>query len=312
MSIGIDFTTTGLIANAARRSTMPNSQSLFQPADFLAFLTDEMHSFIVPLIKGKNDEYFVVKVDEPLVDNQSEYRIPTRAQGGALRDVCLVNANGIEMELPKISPEAIKFATFQMFGIYLQDDKVVFYPAMGTAPSGISLRFKYERMPNDLVLTSSAGRITSINSGLAQITLASIPSSWGTSTTLDIIRPQPLFTSIKDDQAITGIASTTLSLGTLPTGIEVGQYVAESRTSPIAQLPYEAHKLIAQRGAIKLCEALEATTAMKNAIGTYEAMAEAFLTTITPRVQSGPKKIVNRTGLFNRFSNWNQLLNVRP
>lgn len=312
VSIGIDFTTTGLIANAQRRSSMPNSQSLYLPADFIAFMTDEMHSYVVPLIKSKNDEYFVVNVDVALSDNTSEYTIPTRAQGGSLRDIVLVNSAGIELELPKINPDSVKFATVTQFGIYLRDDKVVFYPSITTAPSGVSLRFKYERMPNDLVLVSNAGYITSINAGALQITLSGVPSDWSTSTTVDIIRQQPLFTSIKDDQVITGIGGNVLTLDAMPSGIAVGQWVAQSRTSPIAQLAYEAHKLIAQRGAIKLCEALEATTAMKNAAAIYEQMAEKFLGTITPRVQTGPKKIVNRTGLFSRRASWNQLLNVRP
>ncbi len=312
VSIGIDFTTTGLLANAARRSTMPQSQSLFQPADFIAFLTDEMHSFVVPLIKSKNDEYFVVNVDYPLVNNTSEYRIPTRAQGGSLRDMVLVNSAGIELELPKINPDSVKFATVTQYGIYLRDDKVVFYPAITTAPSGVSIRFKYERMPNDLVLVSDSGYITAINTGTLQVTLSAVPSDWTTATTVDVIRQQPLFTSIQDDQVITGIGGNVLTLDAIPTGMAVGQWVAESRTSPIPQLAYEAHKLIAQRGAIKLCEALEATTAMKSAEANYEKMASAFLGTITPRVQTGPKKIVNRTGLFSRHQSWNHLLNVRP
>lgn len=300
------------MANAARRSTMPQSQSLFLPADFIAFLTDEMHSFVTPLIKTKNDEYFVVNVDVALADNTSEYRIPTRAQGGSLRDIVLVNESGVELELPKINPDSVKYATVTQYGIYMQDDKVVFYPAITTAPTGVSLRFKFERMPNDLVLVSSAGYITAINTGTLQVTLSAVPSSWSTSTTVDIIRQQPLFTSVQDDQVITGIGGNVLTFDSLPSGLALGQWVAESRTSPIPQLAYEAHKLIAQRGAIKLCEALEASTAMKNAAAIYDQMAESFLGTITPRVQTGPKKLVNRTGLFSRRWMWNQLLNVRP
>jgi hypothetical protein len=303
MSVGVDYTTTGLITNAARRAQTPNSQSLFLPADFVALMNDEMHSFVTPLIKSKNDEYFVTKYDAPLVASTSTYKIPTRAQGGALRDVVLVDSTGQEYDLPRLEPEFVKNSVISnagLTGIYLQDDNVVLFPAMpATPPTGFSLRFKYERMPNDLVVTGSAGLISAINAGTSQITLASIPSGWTTSTTLDVILPVPLFTSVADDVVISGVASTTLTLATWPTSIAVGQWVAESRTSPIPQVPYEAHKLIAQRGAIKLYEAMGDTNGLKAAVAAYSDMVETLEITVAPRVKGSPKKIVNRKGIMN-------------
>ena len=301
MSSGIDFTTTALIADARLRAGAPNSQSLFLPADFLRLMTGDMHLFVVPLIKSQNDEYFVTHTDTPLVANQSEYTIPTRAQGGALRDIVSVDSAGREGELPRLQPEYTKTgyaANNNLFGIYLRDDKVVFWPSITVPQSGMSLRFKYERMPNDLVTTDYAARITALNAGTQQVTLASLPSSWAIGTTLDLIKPDPLFTSYADDIPITGISTNVLTLGSWPTGIAVGQWLAESRTSPVPQVAYEAHKLIAQRGAIKICEALGDTNGLNNAKGAYKEMADNFQLTIAPRVEAAPKTLSHRGGIF--------------
>lgn len=301
MSVGIDYTTTGLIANAQRRAQMPNSQSLFQNADFLALMTDEMHSFVVPMIKAKNDEYFVVNIDVPLVANTSTYTIPTRAIGGSLRDVVLVDANGNESDLPRLQPEFIKgdaISNNRLSGIYFRNDSIVFFPAITTPQAGLSLRWKIERMPNDLVAVDQAARITAINTSLNQITITNTPSSWGVTTTFDIVLPVPLFTSIVDDQAITNIGANVITVAALPTGIAVGQWIAESRTSPFVQLPYEAHKLVAQLGAVKLLEAIEDAAGVTAAEKKADKMMKAFSSAITPRMKSASKKTVNRSGIF--------------
>jgi hypothetical protein len=316
MSVGIDFTTAGLIAGARRRSSLPSSQNLFLDPDFIALINDHMISIVIPLIKSVNEEYFVVNYDTPLIAGQSEYVIPTRALGGSLRDIAIVDASGRELELPRIAPESIKysgnFQNFGAYGIYLRGEKIVFYPALTNYPAGCQLRFKYERRPNDLCLTSQAGKIISLNPGAKQITLASIPSGWGTSTTLDIIQPTPQFQSIQDDAVITNINGTTITLSAWPTGIAVCQWCAESLTTPIAQLPYEAHKLLQQLGAIGLLEAACDTQGKTNAENTLKAMVEKFMLIITPRVEGSPQKVVNKNSIMGAVPGWHGSFFTRP
>jgi hypothetical protein len=304
MSIGIDFTTTGLIADAQLRAGAPNAQSLFLNADFLRLMTGDMHLFIVPLIKSQNDEYFVTVNDTPLVNNTSSYTIPTRAQGGSLRDVVAVDAQGNESELPRLQPEYIKggttYSNNRLFGIYLQDDKVVFFPAISIPQTGMSVRFKYERMPNDLVTTDSSAKITALNAAALQVTVASLPAAWTTSTTLDLIKPDPLFVSYGDDLVISGLSSNTITLGSWPTNIAVGQYLSESRTTPIPQIPYEAHKLLAQRGAIKICETLGDTNGLQNARSAYKEMADNFQLMIAPVSRAHPRRSPIAAGSLTR------------
>lgn len=316
MSIGIDFTTAGLIDGARRRSSLPSSQNLFYDPDFIALINDHMISFVIPLIKSVNEEYFVVNYDVALVSGTSEYTIPTRALGGALRDIAIVDAQGRETQLARIAPEAVKYSgNFQDFGaagIYLRGDKIVFYPALTNYPATSQLRFKYERRPNDLCLIQNSGKILSLNAGALQITLDRVPSTWGTSTTVDIISPIPQFESIKDDAAITNISGNTITLSAWPAGIAAGQYVAESLTSPIAQLPYEGHKLLQQLGAIALLESAGDTQGIKNAKETLKEMIEAFKLIITPRVEGSPQKVVNKNSIFGAIAGGNHNFFTRP
>jgi hypothetical protein len=316
MSVGIDFTTAGLIDGARRRSSLPSSQNLFYDPDFIALINDHMISFVIPLIKSVNEEYFVVNYDTPLVANQSEYTIPTRALGGALRDIAIVDANGRETQLARIAPEAVKYSgNFQDYGasgIYLRGEKIVFYPALTNYPATSQLRFKYERRPNDLCLITNAGKILTLDQANKKITLDRVPTAWGTSTTLDIISPIPQFESIKDDAVIVGIVGTTVELSAWPAGIAAGQYCAESLTSPIAQLPYEAHKLLQQLGAIALLESAGDTQGITNSKSTMKEMTEAFKLIITPRVEGSPQKVVNKNSIFSAIAGGNNRFNTRP
>jgi hypothetical protein len=298
MSIGIDFTVTAIINDAKLRASMPSAQPLFQEPDFVTLINNHMISIVIPLIKSVNEEYFVIDKDVPLVAGQNAYTIPSRALGGALRDVVLVDAAGNEQELARVAPEVVKGNTGSASGIYLKDDQVVFHPALSNPPA-VYIRFKYERRPNDLCIVSLAGKINSVDTVAKTITLASKPSSWTSSTTFDIIQPVPQFKSIIDDMAVMNIVGNVLTVAALPAGIAAGQYIAESMRAPIAQLPYEAHKLLAQLGAISLLESMKDSAGLRDARDTYGEMEEKFMKVITPRIEGAPKKAVNRKSIFN-------------
>jgi hypothetical protein len=316
MSIGIDFTSQGLIYSAKLHAAIPSSQSLFTDDDFIEVLNHNMVSEVIPLIKSVNEEYFVVKVDVPLVSGQDAYTFPTRALGGAMRDIVMVDTNNRELDLPRLQPELIKYGgayyAQRIFGIYLEGDHAVFYPTMQNPPQGSFIRFKYERRPNDLCLLDNAGKILSINVGLKKITLDKVPAVWTTDTTVDIMLPVPQFTSIADDVVITQITGHDLTLSALPTGIAVGQWVAESMTTPVAQLPYEAHKLIEIYGAAALLQASKDTEALNSMKQEIEEAKDALYKIITPRVEGSPVKVINRNSIFDYNRGWNGYLTVRP
>ncbi len=316
MSIGIDFTTRGLIYSAKLHAATPSSQSLYTDTDFLEMLNHNMISDLIPFIKSANEEYFVIYNDQLLISGKDDYTIPPRALGGALRDIVMVDTNGRELDLPRLQPELIKYGgayyAQRIFGIYLKGDRAIFYPAMQNPPQESFIRFKYERRPNDLCLLEDAGQITVIDALNKQITLSNVPAAWGSTTTLDIILPIPQFSSVVDDIAIQSVAGNVITLTTWNDNIMVGQWVAESMTTPIAQLPYEAHKAIELSGALSILTAQDDKSAIPNLREELDRAKSSLMKIITPRVEGSPTKVINRNSIFDYNRGWNGYLTVRP
>jgi hypothetical protein len=300
----IDYTTTELVNSVKRRITVPTSQNFFLPDNIVAYANDEMFATVVNSIVSVQEEYFVTSVDTPVVTGTTEYRIPSRAAGGMLRDIVMVDVNGNEVAVPRIAPEVVKSPIFSknsgpLSGVLVKDDKIVLIP--DSSPfSTFSIRFKYMRRPNNLVITSKAGKITTVNQGANQVTLQSVPSFFTTSMTYDIIRGTPIFTSSGDDLVVTNISGNTITFAALPAGVTVGSYLSEAGTSPIPQIPYEAHHPLAQLTAATM---LDATGDKKNAeviYGKGKDMLDGFLKLVTPRVEGTGSKVNNRNGIFSQ------------
>lgn len=299
--MAIDYTTTELINSIKRRITVPTSQNFFLPDNIVAYANDEMHSTVVPAITSVQEEYFVTHSDVVVDPTVDEYRIPSRAVGGMLRDIVMIDANGNELAVERLQPEIVKDEGFlgnlRLTGIVVRDDKVKLVPNASNY-NGRTIRFKFIRRPNNLVVTSKAGRITMINTLTNEVTLSTLPTFFTTSLTYDVINGNPIFSSIGDDNAITNIAGTTLTFSTLPTDIATGQWVAESGFTPVPQLPYEAHHVLAQFTAARM---LEATGDKKNSeiiFAVAKEMLESLRKVLTPRIEGSPKKINNRNGIF--------------
>lgn len=299
----VDYTITSLIASVKRRCSVPTAQSLFENTDFAALLSEEMQSVIVPLILSEQEDYFIHYKDYTIDGSTKEFRVPDRAIGGKLKNLGFYNSAADSLDLrPRLSIEDYgnRRGNFihDLTGYYLQDNKIVFNPA--PTNSGDKLRVYYYRRPSNLVQISEAGKITAIDTTAKQVTINTLQTGWGTSNTFDLIRGKGMFQSLGDDLTITGIESSSTLTFTddLPTDLSVGDYVALAGKSPIAQIPYEAHHLLSQLGAIKINEALGDLQGMQMAQSKYDVLVNAMLRSINNRVDGSPRKVVNRNGIF--------------
>ena len=300
----IDYTTTELVNSVKRRITVPTSQNFFLPDNIVSYANDEMFSTIMNAIVSVQEEYFVTSADTPIVAGTTSYRIPARAAGGMLRDVVMVDTNGNEVAVPRIAPEVVKSPVFSrnsgpLSGVLIKDDSVILIPD-STPFATFSIRMKFMRRPNNLVITSKAGKILSVNQGANQVVLQSVPSFFTTTLTYDIIRGTPTFTSSGDDLVVTNISGNTITFAALPLGITIGSYLSEAGTSPIPQIPYEAHHPLAQLTAATM---LDATGDKKNAEVIFakgKDMLDGFLKLVTPRIEGTGTKVNNRNGIFSQ------------
>lgn len=300
--MAIDYTTDALVDSVKRRITVPTAQQFFYPANIVNFANDELMSTLVPSIISVREEYFVTKKDYPIVSGTSSFEIPTRAVGGMMRDVVLVDNSGNEVAMPRLQPETTKsdsmLSNTRLYGFILRDDKVILYPNSDAFTNQPTLRVYYMRRPNNLVIKSLGAQITNVNTGTNEVTLSNVPSAWTTLTTFDVIQGNPIFSSVADDQAITTIAGNILTFVSLPTGIASGQWISEARHTPIPQIPYEGHHVLAQFTAARMLEAMGDKGNAKVILDIANNLLEGFLKIITPRTEATMKKINNRAGVF--------------
>jgi hypothetical protein len=309
---GVDFTTDALVANIKRRITLPDAQNLYSSDDLIAFASDELSGTIEPLVHSVQQEYWVTRVDIPLIQGQTNYTIPIRGVANGLRLLTLVDPSGNEIEFPLLRPENTAstynwlspYSTSTLYGFYMEDDHIVTFPKQVVTNPVMSYRFRFERMPNQLCATSEAAQITVIAGNV--VTVNNIPADWTTSLTYDLISGKPAFASKGDDLAVTTLNTGTsqITFTSLPATAAVGDWIAVSGTSPIAQIPFQLFPYLAQ------CVANLAMAGMSDS-GPYEEgvkklalMKEDILKMLQPRDMGNVQTVINRGGLFDSGQFW--------
>ena len=312
--LGPNFTVDNLVTSVQNRAVLPNTPTLYTSSTIIQLMDEEMRTDIIPLVKTLNEEFWVTNYDQSVVSGQNSYSIPYRATAQGLRDVVFVDNNNNELGLVRYEPEDIKFpmipygTPYFPLGYYLKDNSVVLFPPTASQYTTYSLRMKYERRPNNLISYGSAGQIVSINTGSNQVTLSFVPTTWTTSTTLDVINNIPPFNSVGDDIQITAINGLTLTLSSIPTGTAVNYWVAQSMTSPVPQIPYETFPILSQMTVVAVLSGIGDNAALGEAQKKLDKMKADFQAVGTPRVEGTPKTLSNRGGVFdygrNVWGNW--------
>lgn len=305
MASGINYTTASLLENTRTNCLTPEADALFTDTRLLSMLSFEQMTTLVPQIMKAQEEYFVHIADVLLSSSTTGvYPIPDRAVGKKLRDVALLDAAGNETYITRMNPSDVKFLnpsvtaqTQWVNGFYLQNNSVRLFA--GIPSQYVYLRYRYYRRPSNLVAVGDAAQITVINTGTSTVTVSSLPGTWIVTNTVDFISQHPSFDSLQDDAAITAINNSDVTFASLPTGLEVGDWLSLSCTTPIPQLPYEAHPVLGQLGACKALEAMgDANVEM--AWARYKQMSSDFYTSITPRTDSPAQKIVSPNNIYSR------------
>lgn len=305
MPSGIDYTTDALLENTRTNCLTPEADALFTDTRLLSVLSFEQMTTLVPQIMKTQEEYFVHVYDVLLSSStDGTYPIPDRAVGKKLRDVALVDAAGNEQYVTRINPADVKFMsrsvtaqTNWVNGFYLQNNSVELFA--GIPAQYVYLRYRYYRRPNNLCSTDAAAQVTAVDTGTLTVTCNSVPGDWVITDTVDFISQHPSFDSLQDDVAITAINNSDITLTELPDDLEIGDWLSLSGTTPIPQLPYEAHPVLGQLGACKALEAMgDANVEM--AWARYKQMSADFYTSITPRTDSPAQKIVSPNNISQR------------
>jgi hypothetical protein len=298
--MAINYTADTLISTLQLLPLMPSVQGLLNPSDLLTILNFELMNKIIPIIDNQAEEHFIYYFDQPYNQNVADYYLPYRGIGNRLREVCFLDATGQEIIIDRLRPEEIAsrmdvrgqtLAPFKV-GFFLVNNRIHLYFNTATGITNFStLRMKYIRQPNTLVLSASAAQITNINYGTGQITVGALPSGYTTSVTYDLISNIPPFISWADDAVCSNITGTVMTFSNVPANLQIGDWVCLSGQAPVPQIPVSAHNLLLQFACAKCLEINGDTEGFNVSMSQATAMKEYLVSILTPRVDGNPIKL---------------------
>jgi hypothetical protein len=296
----VAFTTTELLEKVKLAGCVPTSQNLFTTARLLGIADDVMGDDLLPFILRARENYFEYNVDYSISSSTEAYDISSRAIGGVLSNLALINGTQ-RKDIPWIAEDDVQDYTQALNGApiggFLRGARIFLVP-----PDGLgypTLRSTILLSPGKFVETSAAAQILTINTGTKTLTFASHPSTWLVSSTFDLVQQKPHFDTLGIDLAVSAISDTSLTFSaTLPTRLAVGDWISLAGETAVVQAPKEFHSYLARRTAER---ALRSMGDHKGADRLSEELKETQKNLgmlIQPRIQKEGKKLVNRTGIL--------------
>lgn len=283
------FTSADLISRVKRIAAIPSAGAGFTDATILGIINEEMDAEIVPFLVKLRGEYLLTYSDTAVNIATEFYTIPTRAVGGALRDVCIVNkdsdaleADDVHVQLERVDPEELPDVTFPAFA--LRGNKIQIAGIENY--SGYYVRQYYWRRPNEMVNSTSAARqVATVGSG--SITVATMPSAWSGTVTLDVIDDQPPFELL--GEAVSATVSGVTLTGTFPSTIAAGDWVNLTGYSAVAMVPDIVYPLLAQSAALRILETWPDAGGLKVVQDRFARMKNELFDFMSQRVEGAPQ-----------------------
>jgi hypothetical protein len=296
--MAINYTADQMIQTLALLPLMPTVQPLFTPQDQLTILNFELMNKVIPLIDLTAEEHFIYYYDQPYDTSVADYYLPYRGIGNRLREVCFVDSSNQEVIIDRLRPEEVAsrmdvrgqtLAPFKV-GFYLVNNRIHLYFNSATGVTNFpTLRMKYIRQPNNLVLSTSAAQITNITGNV--VTVNQIPTGYLTSVTYDMISGIPPFISWQDDAVCTSIVGGGMTFTVVPANLQVGDWICLSGQSPVPQIPVSAINLLLQLGCAKCLEIHGDVQGFNVAMSQAADMKTYLVGILTPRVDGNPIKL---------------------
>ena len=256
---------------------MPTSQNTFTEARLLVIANDELRTTMLPFLQKVREAYYSYN-DDRTIDGSSSYAISTRAIGGKLENASLVGGTDKQDLARYYEDELVDTAQPRdgANGFYLKRNDIYLLPV---SPSGYTtLRMCILLRPLQIVAQDSAAVVTAINTGTKTVTFTTVPSTWATTNTFDIVQANPHFDPLGIDLAATtvttGASGTIVFTATLPTRLAVGDWVGLAGQTPVIMLPLELHPMLAQACACQILRSQRDLELLKEAEAKMKLMNE--------------------------------------
>lgn len=303
------YTTDTLIDSVKNGALVPVSQATFENSDIIDMANSEMQLRIAPDLISMREDFFLRSKTVSISSNISRYAMPERALGNALKDLFYVDTNSNKFPLKKINIHDI--STNSASGGYplyffLQGDYINVQPIPSSASGSLEIWY-YER-PNQLVLTASCAKITSIatNGSNKEFTVnTDLSSSLSAGSYVDFLSGKSPFLTWSTDVPIVSISSTVISVATsnvldqasssaLP---QVNDYICPAQKANIPMIPQEAHPLLSEMVQEKIIQAFGDGEKLAQIKASIIEMRKQLFNICQNRVESANELAINRRGL---------------
>jgi len=303
------YTWNELLDDIKTRAAMPTSQATYTEPRLLSFANAGLRSFVLPKILKTREAFYEFDFDLP-INASGIYDIPSRALGGTVVNVALVNNldsnTGQRADVNWIMEDDLSNydrTDYGYSGVYVKRNQLYLVPKDG---NGFSyLRLSVFLRPGSIVANTSASQISSINTGTKTVEFSSHPSSWSNSDLFDLVQAEPHFDSLVIDQPITTLTATSaIFTNALPSRLAVGDWLCRKNESPVIQVPVEWNPVLAQHAANSVLRAQGDTSSYKAGLEALKMLTDDATIVIEPRIKQEGRKIINRTGILRRSGRW--------
>jgi hypothetical protein len=283
----VTYTTTDLVTSIERNAHVPQGNSTFTVDDFLAISDMQMRTMIAPRIASCRENYWLTTQDTVIDNANNAYQFPSKALGSAIVDVkVLTNTNLIHLIRLEVSDlYSTQYSTMPSYGYYFEDATLHLVPQTLTG----SLRMWYYRIPSQLVQTTACAQISAINGNV--LTCASVPSAFTGGGELDIVSQQPGFNVLLKDTDPTSIAGSDITFSSVPSTVQIGDWVCLSGQSCVVQCPLEWIEVLVQAATVKIYEIQGYAQKHELAEKVLQGMIVATTGIVSPRTIENPKVI---------------------
>ena len=300
------WTTTELVSRALFRAGRPDADPDFTSAVVLTIADDVIVERILPAIHATREEYGVTSTDYAVTAGQADYRIPSRAAFGVIREATYIDANGLGYDLPLVDVEQIDtYATSDVspIGHAIEGDRVVLVPEP-TSTSG-TLRLRYYRRPSVLVAASTGSDEAphAITSGATTTTLTIGTHAFDEGDLIDIVQAQPPFDVLAQGISVVNPTGTTIGIVTAVTTAATGDYVCTAGETPVPHLPAELHAVLAIGVAAEILRRTKDPQAGDRE-AEFERKLGVCVSAMQPRNHGEPPKIINRFSPLRQGRRW--------
>jgi hypothetical protein len=257
---------------------------------------------VLPRVLRARQNYYEYDIDTT-VNATGLYPLHTRAYLGILSNVALISSDR-RYDLPLLSEELehdLDSPRGSRAGFILKRNTLQLKPL--AAVGYPTLRVTILLRPGTFVAESAAAQITAISGKTLSFADTTIPSTWTTSNTFDLIQGSAHYDHLGIDLSATtvDVAGDSIVMTDTPNSrLAVGDWVALAEESPVIQCPETFAYLLSQRVSNTCMRSMADRAGAEAGEKLVAEMEKSLTDTIQPRVQKEAQKIVNRTGMLRK------------